>query len=88
MATFGLVRLGARVAAVTSQNSWSSSSSLHTSASNSWNANGGERIKCTMIPGDGVGPELMDSVEEAIKAIGAPIDFEKFQLSEVIFVPK
>jgi isocitrate/isopropylmalate dehydrogenase len=41
-----------------------------------------------MIPGDGVGPELMDSVEEAIKAIGAPIDFEKFQLSEVIFVPK
>ena len=31
-----------------------------------------------MIPGDGVGPEIMDSVEEVLNSIGAPIDFEVF----------
>lgn len=36
-----------------------------------------------MIPGDGVGPELMDSVQEVIKAVGAPIEFEMLQLSEI-----
>ena len=41
------------------------------------------RIKCTMIPGDGVGPEIMDSVEEVLNSIGAPIDFEVYHLSEV-----
>ena len=42
------------------------------------------RIKCTMIPGDGVGPEIMDSVEEVLNSIGAPIDFEIHHLSEVL----
>lgn len=41
------------------------------------------RISCTMIPGDGVGPEMMDSVQDVLKAIGAPIDFEVHHLSEV-----
>ena len=36
-----------------------------------------------MIPGDGVGPEMMDSVQDVLKAIGAPIDFEVHHLSEV-----
>ena len=36
-----------------------------------------------MIPGDGVGPEIMDSVEEVLNSIGAPIDFETYHLSEV-----
>ena len=36
-----------------------------------------------MIPGDGVGPEIMDSVEEVLNSIGAPIDFEVHHLSEV-----
>ena len=40
------------------------------------------RVKCTMIPGDGVGPEMMDSVQDVLKAIGAPIDFEVHHLSE------
>ena len=35
-----------------------------------------------MIPGDGVGPEMMDSVQDVLKAIGAPIDFEVHHLSE------
>ena len=41
------------------------------------------RIRCTMIPGDGVGPEMMASVRDALKAIGAPVDFEVHHLSEV-----
>jgi isocitrate dehydrogenase (NAD+) len=41
------------------------------------------RFNCTMIPGDGVGPELMDSVQAVLKCIGAPVDFELMHLSEV-----
>ncbi|KAF5292432.1 hypothetical protein FQA39_LY13979 [Lamprigera yunnana] len=41
------------------------------------------RISCTLIPGDGVGPELVYAVQELFKAIGAPVDFEPFFLSEV-----
>ncbi|XP_014251508.1 isocitrate dehydrogenase [NAD] subunit beta, mitochondrial-like [Cimex lectularius] len=39
--------------------------------------------KCTLIPGDGVGPELMYCVQEVFKAAGAPIEFEQFFFSEV-----
>eukprot|EP00095_Tigriopus_kingsejongensis_P005350 maker-scaffold34_size539781-snap-gene-0.18 protein:Tk05350 transcript:maker-scaffold34_size539781-snap-gene-0.18-mRNA-1 annotation:"isocitrate dehydrogenase subunit mitochondrial precursor" len=45
------------------------------------NADG--RITCTLIPGDGVGPEVMDSVQDVLKSIGVPIDFETFHLSEI-----
>ena len=38
----------------------------------------------TMIPGDGVGPEIMDAVQTVVKSVGAPIDFEVMHLSEVI----
>ena len=38
---------------------------------------------CTMIPGDGVGPDLMNSAREVLKNINAPIEFEEFHLSEV-----
>ncbi|XP_026498846.2 isocitrate dehydrogenase [NAD] subunit beta, mitochondrial isoform X1 [Vanessa tameamea] len=41
------------------------------------------RIKCTLIPGDGVGPELVYSVQEVFKAAGIPVDFESFFFSEV-----
>ena len=37
-----------------------------------------------MIPGDGVGPEIMDAVQTVVKSVGAPIDFEVMHLSEVI----
>jgi len=42
-----------------------------------------ERVTATLIPGDGVGPELVSSVEEVFKAAGVPMDFEVFFLSEV-----
>uniref|UniRef100_A0A1B6D7T9 Isocitrate dehydrogenase [NAD] subunit, mitochondrial n=1 Tax=Clastoptera arizonana TaxID=38151 RepID=A0A1B6D7T9_9HEMI len=41
------------------------------------------RTKCTLIPGDGVGPELVYSVQEVFKAANIPVDFEMFFLSEV-----
>ncbi len=36
-----------------------------------------------MIPGDGVGPELVHSVQEVFQAADVPVDFEPFFLSEV-----
>ncbi|CAG5013846.1 unnamed protein product [Parnassius apollo] len=41
------------------------------------------RIKCTLIPGDGVGPELVYSVQEVFKAADIPVQFESFFFSEV-----
>uniref|UniRef100_A0A6P8RWZ1 Isocitrate dehydrogenase [NAD] subunit, mitochondrial n=1 Tax=Geotrypetes seraphini TaxID=260995 RepID=A0A6P8RWZ1_GEOSA len=37
----------------------------------------------TMIPGDGVGPELMHSVKEVFKAANVPVEFDEYHLSEV-----
>ncbi|XP_048486566.1 probable isocitrate dehydrogenase [NAD] subunit beta, mitochondrial isoform X2 [Plutella xylostella] len=72
------------------------SKGLHTSAVNgdknvgcrevigNWHENAKEgRIKCTLIPGDGVGPELVYSVQEVFKAANIPVDFEPFFFSEV-----
>ena len=42
-----------------------------------------ERVTATLIPGDGVGPEMVSAVEEVFKAAGVPMDFEVFFLSEV-----
>jgi len=41
------------------------------------------KFPVTMIPGDGVGPELMDSVQSVLTNIGAPVHFEIMHLSEV-----
>jgi len=38
------------------------------------------KLKCTLIPGDGVGPELMSSVKEVFSATGVPIEFEELFL--------
>ena len=32
----------------------------------------------TLVPGDGVGPEVMGSVQEVFKAAGVPVDFEEY----------
>merc|ERR1712203_961114 len=42
-----------------------------------------ERITATLIPGDGVGPELVASVEEVFRSISVPVDFEVYFMSEV-----
>ncbi|XP_033633413.1 isocitrate dehydrogenase [NAD] subunit beta, mitochondrial-like [Asterias rubens] len=41
------------------------------------------RRTVTLIPGDGVGPELMQSVREVFKGAGVPVDFEELFVSEV-----
>lgn len=41
------------------------------------------KSKCTLIPGDGVGPELVLSVQQVFSAAGVPVDFEPYFLSEV-----
>ncbi|XP_028734387.1 isocitrate dehydrogenase [NAD] subunit beta, mitochondrial isoform X1 [Peromyscus leucopus] len=37
----------------------------------------------TMLPGDGVGPELMHAVKEVFKAAAVPVEFKEHRLSEV-----
>lgn len=43
-----------------------------------------KKIKCTLIPGDGVGPELVASVKEVFSALGVPIEFEELFLRYII----
>ncbi|XP_059506769.1 isocitrate dehydrogenase [NAD] subunit beta, mitochondrial isoform X3 [Stegostoma tigrinum] len=40
-------------------------------------------FKVTMIPGDGVGPELMHVVKEVFKAADVPVQFDEHHVSEV-----
>jgi len=42
-----------------------------------------DRVTATLIPGDGVGPELVSSVEEVFRAAGVPMDFEVYFMSEI-----
>jgi len=42
-----------------------------------WQAAAEGRHKVTMIPGDGVGPELMSAVRAVFSAAAVPVDFEE-----------
>lgn len=42
------------------------------------------KVKVTLVPGDGVGPELMMCVREVFKLIGAPVEFEEILASELM----
>ena len=42
-----------------------------------------DTVTVTLIPGDGVGPELMDSCQEVLQAMGARINFQEVFFSEV-----
>jgi len=39
--------------------------------------------KATLIPGDGVGPELCNVVQDVFKALSVPVDFEEYRISEL-----
>jgi len=41
----------------------------------------GGRHTVTMLPGDGIGPEMMSHVKEVFKVAGAPVDFETVNLN-------
>lgn len=48
----------------------------------------GGRYTVTMLPGDGIGPEMMNYVKEVYRYAGAPVDFEEIRMdpnSEVDF---
>jgi hypothetical protein len=49
---------------------------VHLSAANIPLAKYGGRHTVTMMPGEGIGPEMMEYVKEVFKVAGAPIDFE------------
>lgn len=38
------------------------------------------KVKCTLIPGDGVGPELCAATRELLNAVEAPVEFEELFL--------
>ncbi|QDK37133.1 isocitrate/isopropylmalate dehydrogenase family protein [Bdellovibrio sp. NC01] len=40
-------------------------------------------MKLTVIPGDGIGPEIMSQVVRILKHVHAPFDYEEFQAGEV-----
>ena len=61
-----------------------SAAHLHVSAAVSASPAPNGRVACTLIPGDGVGPEMMDSVQEVLQSMGAKIDFEEMYFSEVL----
>ncbi|XP_017142869.1 isocitrate dehydrogenase [NAD] subunit beta, mitochondrial [Drosophila miranda] len=44
---------------------------------------GANRTTCTLIPGDGVGPEIVYALQEVFKAANVPVDFESYFLSEI-----
>jgi len=39
----------------------------------------GGRFTVTMLPGDGIGPEMMGYVKEVFRYAGAPVDFEEIR---------
>lgn len=39
--------------------------------------------RVTLIPGDGIGPEVMDATKEVISAVNAPIEFDEHRISEI-----
>ncbi|XP_009330388.1 PREDICTED: isocitrate dehydrogenase [NAD] subunit beta, mitochondrial-like, partial [Pygoscelis adeliae] len=52
-------------------------------AAKSENARSEGAFQVTMLPGDGVGPELMHAVKEVFKAASVPVVFDEHHLSEV-----
>lgn len=42
-----------------------------------------ESVPVTLIQGDGVYPEILESVESVLRSAGVPIDFEPFFLSDI-----
>ncbi|KAG1669954.1 Isocitrate dehydrogenase [NAD] subunit gamma, mitochondrial [Nymphon striatum] len=48
------------------------------------NAKYGGRHTVTMLPGDGIGPELMSHVREVFRYAGAPVDFEEVYLDSLV----
>jgi isocitrate dehydrogenase len=49
------------------------------------NVSAGQRIPVTLIPGDGIGPEVVGSARRIVEAAGAPIDWEPYEAGAEVF---
>jgi isocitrate dehydrogenase (NAD+) len=47
------------------------------------NVNRSLTTRVTMIPGDGIGPEVMEATKDVISAVQAPIEFDEHRVSEI-----
>jgi len=47
------------------------------------NVEGAERRLVTVIPGDGVGPELIGAVKHTFKSLGVPVDWDEVYVSDI-----
>lgn len=45
-----------------------------------------QKLKVTIIPGDGVGPELIYTVQDIVKQTGIPIEFEGRFRGEIEYI--
>lgn len=41
-------------------------------------------VTVAAFPGDGIGPEIFSAVEEVFSAAGAPINWQKFEISDTV----
>jgi isocitrate dehydrogenase len=44
-----------------------------------------ERIPVTLVPGDGIGPEVTTAARRIVEAAGAPIDWEERSAGAEVF---
>ncbi|HWL89963.1 MAG TPA: isocitrate/isopropylmalate family dehydrogenase, partial [Actinomycetota bacterium] len=44
-----------------------------------------ERIPVTLVPGDGIGPEVTEAARRIVEASGAPIDWEICEAGAEVF---
>jgi isocitrate dehydrogenase len=49
------------------------------------NAGADGRIPVTLIPGDGIGPEVVGAARRVVEAVGAPIDWEEHEAGARVF---
>jgi len=77
------LRLATRRFLTQNQGTGSLACLIHTTPPAALVKNSDGNFNVTMVPGDGVGPELMDSVQAVLKSINAPLTFDQLHLSEV-----
>ena len=49
------------------------------------NATYGGRHTVTLIPGDGIGPEMFQQVRHVVDVMGVPINFEEVNVSRLVY---
>ncbi|KAG9509976.1 putative isocitrate dehydrogenase [NAD] subunit beta, mitochondrial, partial [Fragariocoptes setiger] len=81
----GLIKNGSKLHSFSSRSFTVASNSLRQQSQQQYEVdqNQSNKLKCTLVPGDGVGPELCHAVKSVLAAISVPIEFEEYFLSEI-----